>query len=92
MNAIAAQEEELNWTLCLPLDYPLPELLALAPMLEAAGVLPSGFVPPPVGLCHPMGFLHARFVDKQSTITLPDRNIASRFAQIAKAAVATDEL
>lgn len=85
-------EEELEGAILLQPGFPYHQLMALAPVLEAAGVFTPGYGPPPIGLCHPDGFLYARSFQSRSTILLPDRNIASRFAQIAKGAPATNEL
>jgi len=85
-------EEGLEGAIFLQPGFPYHQLMALAPVLEAAGVFTPGYGPPPVGLCHPHGFLYARSFQRQSTILLPDRNIASRFAQIAKGATATNDL
>ncbi len=73
-------------------SFPYQKLLTLAPILEAASVFTAGYGPPSVGLCHPDGFLYSHSFENQSTILLPDRNIASRFAQIAKGELASDDL
>ena len=86
------QEEDFEGAIFLPPGFPYHELLALGPALEAASVFTPGYGPPKVGLCHPNGFLYARDFQGHSTILLPDRNIASRFAQVAKGALATNEL
>ncbi len=85
-------EEQTEGGIYLPPGDPYPELLVLAPVLEAAEVFTPGYGPPKVGLCHPDGFLYERHFEQRSTVLLPDRNIASRFAQIAKGAQATDDL
>lgn len=87
-----ADDEDIEGALFLPPGFPYPELMALAPMLEAASVFTPGYGPPAVGLYHPNGFLYAHSLQGQSTILLPDRNIASRFAQIAMGKAATDDL
>lgn len=66
--------------------------MALVPVLEGAGVFTPGYGPPAIGLCHPHGFLYSHSFQGQSTILLPDRNIASRLAQIAMGRPATDDL
>ena len=83
-------EGEINGALFLAPDFPYPELLALGEFLEAADVLTPGYVPPTVGLCHPDGFLYEKNFEDIKTILLPDRNVASRFAQIAKGVVVDD--
>lgn len=84
--------EEIESALFLPPGFPYPELKALARVLEDAGVFTPGYGAPAVGLCHPNGFLYSHSIQGQSTILLPDRNIASRFAQIAMGNPATDDL
>lgn len=84
--------EYIEGALFLPPDFPYPELKALARVLEDAEVFTPGYGPPAVGLCHPNGFLYSHSLQGQSTILLPDRNIASRFAQIAMGKPATDAL
>ncbi len=85
-------DEQMERAVYLPPGFPYPQLLALAPILEAAEVFTPGYGPPPVGLCHPDGFIYERHFENRETILLPDRNIASRFAQIAKGAAATEDL
>lgn len=85
-------DEQMERAIYLPPDFPYPQLLALAPILEAADIFTPGYGPPAVGLCHPDGFIYERHFENRETILLPDRNIASRFAQIAKGAAATEDL
>jgi hypothetical protein len=82
--------EEIEGALLLPPDFPYPELLALGEFIEAANVLTPGYIPPPVGLCHPDGFIYEKNFEDIKTVLLPDRNIASRFAQIAKGVLVDD--
>ncbi len=84
--------EDIEGALFLPPGFPYPELMALARVLEEAGVFTPGYGAPAVGLCHPNGFLYSHSFQGQSTILLPDRNIASRFAQIAMGKPSTDDL
>lgn len=85
-------EEAIERVLLLPADFPYPELLALSEFIEAADVLTSGYTPPPVGLCHPDGFIYEKNFEGIKTVLLPDRNVASRFAQIAKGVVVEDAI
>lgn len=86
------EEDELEGAIFLQPGFPYQELLALAPVLEGAGVFTPGYGPPAIGHYHPDGFLYAHSFQCQSTILLPDRNIASRFAQIAMGKSASDAL
>lgn len=76
--------DDMEGTLLLPPDFPYDDLVALGQGLESAGVLTPGYMPPPVGLCHPDGFIYEKNFEGVKTLLLPDRNVASRFAQIAK--------
>ncbi|ACB33582.1 hypothetical protein Lcho_1313 [Leptothrix cholodnii SP-6] len=82
--------EDIEGALILPADFPYPELLALGDFIAAADVLTPGYIPPPVGLCHPDGFIYEKNFEDIKTVLLPDRNVASRFAQIAKGALVDD--
>ena len=83
-------EGEIEGALFLPPGFPYPELLELGEYVEAADVLTPGYIPPPVGLCHPDGFIYGKNFEDIKTVLLPDRNVASRVAQIAKG-VAVDD-
>jgi hypothetical protein len=82
--------EAIEGALLLPSDFPYHELLALGEFIEAADFLTPGYIPSPVGLCHPDGFIYEKNFEDIKTVLLPDRNVASRFAQIAKG-VAVDD-
>lgn len=83
-------EEEVEGVLLLTPGFPYPELLELAEFIEAADVLTPGYIPPAVGLCHPDGFIYERNFEYVKTVLLPDRNVASRFAQIARGGLVDD--
>jgi hypothetical protein len=76
----------------LPNDFPYEDLLELGTQLEIANVLTPGYVAPAIGLCHLEGFLYEQSVELRETVLLSDRNIVSRWAQIAKGARADDQL
>ncbi|WOI47028.1 hypothetical protein [Acidovorax sp. BLS4] len=79
-------DDDMAGALLLPPDFPYDELVTLGQDLETADVLTPGYIPPPVGLCHPDGFIYEMNFEQIKTVLLPDRNVASRFAQIAKGA------
>lgn len=76
--------ESIEGAVLLPPDFPYPELLTLGKSIEVADVLTPGYIPAPVGLCHPDGFIYEKNFEGIKTVLLPDRNVASRFAQIGK--------
>lgn len=67
-----------------PPDYPLADLYALSERLATADVCVAGYVPPPVGLYHPDGFFYDQHIERSKTILIPDRNVVSRMAQLAR--------
>lgn len=75
--------EHIERTIILPPNFPLMELRDIGDMLDADGVFVPGYLPPPVGLCHPDAFIFEKQFKKIQTVLLPDRNITSRMAQIA---------
>lgn len=85
-------DEEIERALFLPPDFPYPELLMLAQFLKDADILTPGYIPPPVGLYHPDGFIYEKNFEDIKTVILPDRNVASRFAQIAEGRIVNDSL
>lgn len=67
----------------LPADFPMADLLLVATSLEKADILVPGFLPPGRGVYDPAVFLYAQHEGIKTHI-LPDRNVASRFAQLAR--------
>lgn len=82
----ADDPEQMERTVMLSHDFPYVELLALGEMMEADNVFVAGYRPPPVGLCHPNGFIFESSFEQIQTILLPDRNIVSRMAKIVSGA------
>lgn len=76
--------DNMEVTLVLPPDFPYTQLQEIANLLRQADVFVPGYIPPPVGLYDVDGFIHRAWVDERETILLPDRNIVSRLAQVAK--------
>lgn len=84
--------EDIEGALFLPPDFPYLDLRSLGELIKAADVLTPGYVPPLVGLCHPDGFIYEKNFEDIKTVLLPDRNVASRFAQIAKGMAVNDAI
>lgn len=71
------------FTCQLPADFPIDDIEAVAKQLMAADLLLPGYIPPSAGIYQPKVYLYAR-QEKLRTVILPDRNIASRIAQLAR--------
>lgn len=67
----------------VPQDYPLDDLERVIPLLQEADFLLPSFAPPEVGLYQPVGYVYAQ-QEGVRTVILPDRNVASRMAQLAQ--------
>ena len=76
--------EDFSMLLKFPPDFPLADLYALSERLAANEVCVPGYVPPPVGLFHPDGFFYDQHIERSKTILIPDRNVVSRMAQLAR--------
>lgn len=74
--------ENIQRTIVLPPHFPYMELEALGEILDAEKIFVPGYLPPQVGLYHPIAFIFEANFDDIRTILLPDRNIVSRMAQI----------
>ncbi|RMQ41507.1 hypothetical protein ALQ04_200044 [Pseudomonas cichorii] len=59
-------------------------------MLRAASLLTPGYLPPDAGIYEPAVYFYARDQGVQ-TVILPDRNVASRIAQLAKGKETTND-
>ena len=67
----------------LPADFPIEDLEEVVGILKKADFLLPGSNPPEAGIYHPAVYFEGR--DKGvRTIILPDRNVASRIAQLAR--------
>lgn len=77
-------EDEQFFMLKMPPDFPVEDLYAVAEILFDADIFIPGYIPPDVGLYEPKGFLYAHHAERIETILLPDRNVASRLAQVIR--------
>lgn len=77
-------DEDMEALIWLPPEFPYFQLQEIASLLETASILVPGYPPPAIGLHNIQGFIHHARVEGLETILLPDRNIVSRLAQIAK--------
>jgi len=77
-------DQEAFQAVFLSADFPYGDLHEIARTLELADIFVPGYIAPNVGLYHPDGFLYENHFQRIKTILLPDRNIVSRMAQVAK--------
>lgn len=78
------EDEEAFFILQMPVDFPIDDLYAVAKILSEADIFVPGYIAPDVGLYEPKGFLYAHHADEIGTILLPDRNVATRLAQVVR--------
>lgn len=64
--------------------FPRAEVEALGAELMAAGILAPGFIPPPAGLLRLEAIVYAKDEQGYDTVVLPDRNLVSRMARVAR--------
>lgn len=64
--------------------FPLDDVEAIGERLMATGALTPGFVAPGAGLLTVQAMLWANQIDRIPTILLPDRNVVTRMARIAR--------
>jgi hypothetical protein len=65
-------------------DFPLEDVENICNRLEASKTLIPGFIPPSVGVASLEGLLYAKQVQGLSTVIMPDRNLVSRMARVAR--------
>ena len=68
----------------LPIDYPLEELEIITKELATSGCVVPGYVPPAVGALAWQTFRFASQLEGRTTMILPDRNLVSRVARMAR--------
>lgn len=76
--------EHMDSGIFLQPDFPYEDLCAVGEILRQSDIFVPGYIPPPIGLYRPEGFLYESCALGIKTVLLPDRNIVSRIAQVAK--------
>jgi hypothetical protein len=74
--------ENLSAVIQLPPDFPYDDLLDVAAVLEGEEIFVPGYVAPPVGAYSLQSYLFEVRVRRFEFCILPDRNLASRIAQV----------
>lgn len=77
-------DDEALFILKMPPDFPVDDLYEVAEILFDADIFIPGYIPPEAGLYEPKGFLYSHHAERLETILLPDRNVASRLAQVIR--------
>ena len=77
-------EEDAEVMLWLEPDFNIDEVRAIAEKLEASGAFVPGYIPAPGGFLAMETIAYTTFVEKAETILVPDRNVVSRMAAIAR--------
>ena len=65
-------------------DFPFEDVDEIAVRLGASGALAPGYEPPEAGLLSVAAFKFTQAFDHTQTILLPDRNLVSRMAKVAR--------
>lgn len=63
---------------------PIADVEMIGARLEASGALTPGFIAPEAGLLSIQTMMYAEHVDELPTILIPDRNVVTRMARIAR--------
>ena len=77
-----------QFILYLDPNFPLDDIERISRFLSESRCLVPGFHPPTVGLLDVAGMYYAREVDSLQTVMLPDRNLVTRMAKIARDGIA----
>jgi hypothetical protein len=77
-------EEDATIMIALDPDFPAEDVQAIAHRISASGTLIPGFIPPDIGFLAFEALVYATYVDRAATVILPDLNIVSRMARVAR--------
>lgn len=77
-------EDDATVLFGLDTRFPCEDVQAIGARLMASGALTPGFVPPTAGLLTVQAMLYADRIERQPTVLLPDRNVVTRMARIAR--------
>lgn len=77
-------EEDAEVMIWMRPEFDVGEFCAIAVKLEASGAFVPGYIPAPSGFLAFDTIAYTTFVEKVETILVPDRNVVSRMAAIAR--------
>lgn len=81
-------EEDATVMIALAPDFPVEDVRSIAHRISTSSTLIPGFIPPDIGFLTLEALVYAAYIDRTSTVILPDRNIVSRMARAAREGVA----
>ncbi|MDX8449670.1 hypothetical protein [Mesorhizobium captivum] len=77
-------EENLSVMMVFDPRFPFEDVKAICARLDASQSLVPGFIPALAGIMSVEALLFAEQIDQTTTIILPDRNLVSRMARVAR--------
>ncbi len=77
-------EEDATVAFFLDPSFPTGDVQQIAQRLAGSGCLIPGFIPPERGLIDLTALLYAELIERNATVVIPDRNIASRMSKIPR--------
>ena len=83
--------DDSEFQMWLPPGFPIFELFDISEQLAKVDICVPGYIAPEVGLYDIRGHFYESRTEGVQTILLPDRNVVSRFAQLAQRKVIPNE-
>lgn len=80
-------QEDATIAFRLDPDFPRSDVEEIGERLMASGALTPGFIAPPAGLLALEAMLFAEHIEGIPTVLLPDRNVVTRMARVAREGV-----
>lgn len=74
----------MDYVLWVSDNFPIEDIAALGLEIEASKLFIPGYIAPTVGLTSPAGLIFSKEHEGLDTFILPDRNLVTRIAKIAK--------
>ena len=76
-------EEDATVVIALDPDFPVEDVRSIADRISISNTLIPGFILPDFGFLTLEALVYAAYIERTSTVILPDRNIVSRMARVA---------
>jgi len=81
-------EDDATAMICLRPDFPAEDVRTIIHRLDGSQALVPGFIPAPAGFLRLETITYAALIEGVQTVVMPDRNIVSRMARIARTGLA----